>query len=404
MNRDRWLIYLAGLSRSAGVGLIGVILGLYLAEQAVNAVGIGIVIGTGLAANAVATFIVSLLGDRVGRKKTLLILSFLSSVGAIWFAISRDFVFLLLASFLGIMNGMGRDRGASSAIDQAILPTTTTNDNRTWAFAFYNVVLDLGNALGGLAALFPLFLRIQFQFSNLRSYQFGLCLYALLSFLSFLFYLGLSDKVEAALPLNLKHRRLSGDSKKTVFKLSSLFALDSLGSGFLSNALISYWFFMRFGVREEVIGPVFFVAHTANSLSHLFSAWLSKRIGIINTMVFTHIPSSLLLMIVPLAPSLSIAILFYILRECLVEMDVPVRQSYVVAVVNDEERTFASGITNLTRLLAWAVGPPFAGMVMRSLSLSAPIFMGGGIKICYDLLLFKAFRKRRPPEEITKHE
>jgi predicted MFS family arabinose efflux permease len=175
--------------------------------------------------------------------------------------------------------------------------------------------------------------------------------------------------------------------------------LDSLGGGFLTSALIAYWFFRRFSVAEESLGPLFFVLRLANAGSYLVAAWAARRIGLLNTMVFTHIPSSLFLIAVPFAPSFAWAVAMLLARECLVEMDVPTRQSYILAVVQPNERTYASGITNLTRNVAWATAPSFAGYFMQHLALAAPLFLGGGIKITYDLLLYVAFRRVKPPEE-----
>ena len=192
---------------------------------------------------------------------------------------------------------------------------------------------------------------------------------------------------------------VSSRSRAILTKISALFAIDSLAGGFLTTAMLSYFFFERFGASEGVIGGLFFGARLMNAVSHLGAAWLAKRIGLVNTMVFTHIPSSLLLVTVAFAPSFVVAAALFLLREGLVEMDVPTRQSYVLAVVEPEERTFASGITNLVRLAAWAVAPAFAGVLMNGDSMYLPLVLGAGMKISYDLLLWRAFRAVRPPEE-----
>jgi len=184
-----------------------------------------------------------------------------------------------------------------------------------------------------------------------------------------------------------------------VGKLSALFSLDALGGGLLSDALIAYWFFRRFGLTEESLGVLFFTVRLLNAASHLGAAWLARRIGLLRTMVFTHLPSSVFLILVPFAPSFKVAALLFLLREVMVEMDVPTRQSYVAPVVRPGERTFASGVTNLVRNLSWAIGSSFAGLFMQSVALSAPLAIGGGIKISYDLLLYRSFQKIRPPEE-----
>src|SRR6185436_16806187 len=194
---------------------------------------------------------------------------------------------------------------------------------------------------------------------------------------------------------------LTPSSRRILWRISALFALDSLAGGFLTTALLSYFFAERFGVSVALIGPLFFVARLANALSHLAAAWLARRIGLVNTMVLTHIPSSLLLISVAYAPSFPVAAGLFLLRESLVEMDVPTRQSYVMAVVRPEERTLASGVTHLVRMGAWAVAPAFAGLLMNSSSLMIPLVIGAAMKIAYDLLLWRAFRHVKPPEELA---
>ena len=192
---------------------------------------------------------------------------------------------------------------------------------------------------------------------------------------------------------------VSAEAKSTVARLSALFALDAFGGGFLTDALVAYWFFRRFGIAENKLALLFFLVHVLNALSHLGAAWLAKRIGLVRTMVFTHLPSSIFLIAASVVPSASWAVALFLLRESLVEMDVPTRQSYVAAVVRPSERTFASGVTNLTRNLSWATASSVAGWLMQRIAFSAPLFLGGGMKIVYDVLLWRAFRHLKPPEE-----
>jgi len=189
------------------------------------------------------------------------------------------------------------------------------------------------------------------------------------------------------------------ESRRIVAKISALFALDGLGGGFLTSALLTYFFFERFGVGGGTISLLFFGARVLNAFSHLGAAWLAARIGLVNTMVFTHIPSSLLLVTVAFAPNFAVAAILFLLREGLVEMDVPTRQSYVLAVVRPEERTAATGVTSLVRLAAWAVAPLLAGFFMQSVSLALPLVIGAAMKISYDILLYFSFRSVKPPEE-----
>jgi predicted MFS family arabinose efflux permease len=195
---------------------------------------------------------------------------------------------------------------------------------------------------------------------------------------------------------------LSPATRRTVAKFAALSGLDSLGGGFLTTALLGYWFLQRFGVDEAFLGPLFFAVRILNGVSHLGAAALARRFGLLNTMVFTHLPSSVLLLLVPLAPNLPVAVVLFLIREGLVEMDVPTRQSYIVAVVREGERLRAAGLSNLARSFAWAVAPAAAGSLMRFLSLSAPLVAGAGLKIIYDVALYRAFRHLKPPEEHSR--
>jgi MFS family permease len=209
--------------------------------------------------------------------------------------------------------------------------------------------------------------------------------------------LRLSPAVEA--PVRQAGPRLSHGSRGILLRISALFALDSLAGGLLTTALLAYFFHERFGVGADRVGLLFFAARVLNALSHMGAAWLARRIGLVNTMVFTHVPASLLLVTVAFAPSFPVAAVLFLLREGLVEMDVPTRQSYVMAVVRPAERTFASGLTHLVRMGGWAVGPAFAGLFMQGVSLLAPLILGAAMKIGYDGMLYAAFRRIRPPEE-----
>jgi len=303
-----------------------------------------------------------------------------------------------------MLNGTGTDRSASFVLDQAIIPGLAPDTRRTWNLAWYNVLLDGGGALGALSASLPVALQSRSSLSIESSYSAVFMAYGSLCITVALLYFFLSPRVEISGPSATakKARGLAPESRKVIAKLTSLFALDAFGGGFLTDALVSYWFFRRFGIAERELGFVFFAVHVLNALSHLGAAWLARRIGLIKTMVFTHLPSSIFLMAVPFAPSLKWALVFFLCREALVEMDVPTRQSYVAAIVRPQERTMASGVTNLARNIFWAVGSGVAGLLMQMVAFSAPLIAGGGAKVTYDLLLFRSFRGLRPPEELQR--
>ncbi len=399
--RDRVLISTAAFLRSFGVGLLGVILGIYLYRAGYSSLAIGIVVAAGLAGASLATLIISFAADRLGRKRSLLILSVLSAFGGLALALifSVPFFLLVVFAFAGMLNGTGTDRSPSYAIEQAIIPGLVPDSARTWNLAFYNALIDGGGSLGALAAGLPLFLQHRAGLSVFAAYKVLFLGYVGLSLAIAGVYAFLSPAVEAGIRSTLAAHRVVPETKKVLTRLTALFSLDAFGGGFLTDAIVAYWFFRRFGIAEQNLGLVFFTVHVLNAFSHLGAAWLAKRIGLVNTMVLTHLPSSLFLIAVPFAPSFKWAVLLFFCREALVEMDVPTRQSYVAAMVQPSERTFAAGITNLARNVFWAVGSASAGALMQALSFSAPLIVGGAAKVSYDVLLFRAFRKVKPPEE-----
>jgi MFS family permease len=403
---DRTRLFAAGFLRATGVGLTGVLLGLYLAETGVGAARLGLIVSLGLAGGALATLFVGLVADSLGRKRTFLVLSGLAIAGGAAIAAGAAGGALLLACTIGMINGMGRDRGAASTLEQAILPATAEARQRTRLLSWYHLTLDAGHATGSLLAGLPLLLRAWMGWDLVTSYRWTFAVYAALGVAGALFYAGLSNAIESDSPRTgqLALPRPSSGVRALVVRFASLSLLDSLGGGFLTAALISYWFFRRFGAGEEVLAPVFFAARVLNGISYLLAEGLARRIGLLNTMVFTHLPSSFFLLAVPFAPTLSIAIALFLAREILVEMDVPTRQSYLLAVVSPAERTFAASMVALTRNTAWAVAPVVAGWAMTTLAISAGLVAGAALKIIYDLSLFAAFRRLKPPEEKEERE
>ena len=394
---DRRILYAAAFVRALAIGMTGVIAGLYLAQLGLSPAASGLVIGGGLAGAALATLVATLRADRIGRRRLLVALSLLGAAGGAVVALGSSATVIAVAAVISMLNGMGRDRGAALVIEQAILPATVSDAERTRAFAWYNVLQDAGHALGALLAGAPALLRAAFGLGELQSLRIGMLFAALLALAAVALYPRLSRAVEPA--DGARRPPISPETRRTLWRISSLFTLDSLGGGFLTAAMVSFFFFRRFGVDEAVLGPLFFAARLLNALSHLGAAWLARRIGLVNTMVFTHIPSSVLLASVAIAPNFVVAAVLFLLREGLVEMDVPTRQSYVMAVVRPEERTVAGGVTQMVRTASWAVGPPFAGLFMQGLSLASPLVIAAAMKIGYDVLLYAAFRKLKPPEE-----
>lgn len=392
----RSTLYATAFLRAVATGATGVLLGVHLARRGLDPQEIGAVVAAGLAGAAVAALLATLRGDRIGRRRLLIALAALSAAGTLTFVAVDSPLPLALCAFLGMLNGMGRDRGAALVLEQAALPATTDDAGRTRVVAGYTMLQDVGHGLGALAAGLPTLL-VRSGWSPTDATGVALGATALIGLLSIPLY-GFAGRAldVGSVPTP---RAVSPSSRRHLARLSALFGLDSLAGGFLTTALLSYFFYERFGVAEAALGGLFFAARGLNALSHLGAARLARRFGLVNTMVFTHIPSSLLLVTVAFAPSFPVAAVLFLLREGLVEMDVPTRTSYVLAVVAPQERTFASGITNLVRLGGWALGPLAAGALMTPESLYPPLVVGAAMKIAYDLLLWRAFRGLPPPEE-----
>jgi len=393
-------LYAAAGARSFATSLVGVLLGLHLAATGLGAEQIGLVVGVGLAGGALGTALVAFEGDRWGRRATLGVTTVLSAAGLAGVALLDSTPLVALAAFVGMVNGMGRDRGPAQALEQSILADGVVDGERTRAFTRYTLVQDLCGACGALAAAAPAALRALSGMPLDAAYRWILGAAAVLSLAPLALYAGVAVARAPTTPSRLRWAvPLSPDARRRIGRLAGLFALDSLGGGFLAGSIVTYWFFRRFGMTAESLGLVFFSARCLNALSYLAAERLAGRIGLVRTMVFTHLPSSAVLLALPLVATPPVAVGLFLLREALVQMDVPARQSYIAAVTGAGERTFALAITSLVRNVGWAAGPALAGLFMATLGLGAPLVAGAGLKVVYDLALFGSFRHIRPPEE-----
>src|SRR5262245_40119312 len=337
---ERHILYVTAALRSITTSLVGVLIGVYLARLGLTGSQLGTTSSAGLVGAALAAGVATYLGDRFGRRRFLMALTVLSVAGTVAFALMDSPIGLAAAAFVGMLNGMGRDRGAALILEQAALPSTAGMEDRTQVIAWYTMLQDIGHAAGSLLAGVPTLLAATSGVTETSAHRLALYACAALGLIAITLYARLGPAIEST----SRHATLvvAPHSRAIITKISALFAIDSLAGGFLTTAMLSYFFFERFGVSEAVVGVLFFAARLMNAASHLGAAWLARRIGLVNTMVFTHIPSSLLLATVAVAPNAVVASILFLLREGLVEMDVPTRQSYVLAVVDPAERTFAS--------------------------------------------------------------
>jgi MFS family permease len=395
--RLRRILYAAAFLRALAIGMMAVLIGLYCARLGLSAAQIGVVLSSALWGAALATLLTMLAGVRVSERGLLVALTGLPVLGCALLLATDAFALVVAAAFVGMFNVNGRDRGAIPILEQAMFPATTTDDDRTRVFAWYNVLLDGGYAAGGLLAGLPTLLEAAAGMAPLASMKAALVIFCALYLASAVLYSRLPARVGEAAPAGL--RDLSPESRPIVAKISALFLLDAFAGGFVGSAIFAYWFSERFGATAATVAILFSVGRLLSAGSHFVAAWLAKRIGLVNTMVYTHVPSSLLLFTIVATDDFAWAAFFFLVRESLNEMDVPTRQSYVMAVVRPAERLAAAGATNLVRSVGWAMAPVFAGAMMQSVGLGLPLVFAGAAKISYDLLLWREFRRVKPPEE-----
>jgi MFS family permease len=395
--RLRRILYAAAFLRALAIGLMAVLIGLYAARLGLNAAQIGVVLSAALWGAALAALITLLLGPRVSQRALLVTLSALPVLAAAVLLSTEAFAVLAAAAFVGMFSVHGRDRGAIPIVEQALLPATTSDSRRTRVFAWYNVMLDAGYAAGGLLAALPTFFESSLGLQTIDAMRLALALFCVLYTAAAVLYARLPASLPGAVSVGLRH--LSPESRPIVTKISFLFFLDAFGGGFIGSALFAYFFAEQFGAPAAAIAVLFAAGRVLSAFSHLAAAWLARHIGLVNTMVYTHVPTSLLLFTIVASDRFEVAAVLFLLREALNEMDVPTRQSYVMAVVRPEERLAAAGITALVRSGGWAAAPVFAGMMMQAGGLGLPLVFAGITKLSYDLLLWREFRKVKPPEE-----
>lgn len=382
-------------TRTFGYGFTAVVLAIYLAllggSEAVVIAALSISLLSGAALNV----LVSHYGDRFGRRKAMLVFGLLMAAAGCILAVAPNFPVALAALFLGAASPTGTEVSPFLSIEQSIVAEVAQKGHRTRAFAVYNLLGSLGASAGALAAV-PFMIRLGTNPVSPDPLRPLFFLYAAIGLASV--------AISAALPatVELENRsdrvRLSPQSRSRVARLAALFAVDSLAGGFVLQGFVSLWFFTKYPESTAYLGVIFAAAGVLSAFSFLVAARLGERIGLIETMVVTHLPSNLLLIAIPLAPSFSLALAAYLARMALSQMDVPTRQAYLAGIVAREERTAANALTNVARNTTQALGPIGAGAAIAAISSSAPFFIGGGLKIAYDLAIFRAFRKVRPEE------
>jgi len=404
LSKDGKMILSARVARTFAYGFLSIIIGIYLKLTGFSEIQIGIVLSATLVNSVIFTLLASFYADRIGRKKILIIYGVLMGISGAIFLTTNNFAALIVAALIGTINVTGSETGAFLSIEQSVLPQTVSDvKKRTMIFAIYNTVGTFAMAAGVLLSGLPEFFVQAYGFNQIDSIKPLFLLYSIIAVAVTVIYFLLSKNIEVkANPVGGKGYQtntLSAESKKRIGKLSALFAVDSFAGGFVIQSIVSYWFFTKFGIDLPTLAMIFSIAGVITALSFLAATKIAGRIGLVNTMVTTHVASNILLILIAFAPIFPIALGLYLARMSISQMDVPTRQSYIAAIVDDKEITAAAGITNTSRNIAQAVSPSITGVIIQSLWLSAPFVIGGILKIAYDIGLYVNFRKIKPSEE-----
>lgn len=375
-------------------GALSVVLVVYLTSLGFTTSQIGLLLTLTLVGDTAVSLVLTTHADRVGRRRMLIGGAVLMALAGLVFALTSNFLVLVLAGTLGVISPSGNEVGPFLPIEQAALAQVVPPASTTSAFAWYTLAGAIATAVGSLSG--------GALSEGLHSYRFVLLLYAAIGLVLAISFARLSSRVEVAV-VNNRSLLGIGRSRRIVLKLASLFALDAFAGGFVVQGFAAYWFYLRFGAGPATLGAIFFGANVLAGFSALIASRLAARFGLLRTMVFTHLPSNVLLILVPLMPTLPLAVGVLFARFSISQMDVPTRQSYLMAVVDPGERSAAAGVTGVARTIGAAIAPVFAGWLFaRPTLIGVPFFLAGGLKIVYDLLLYKAFVQIRPREEVAR--
>ena len=390
-----------------GYGFLAVVLVLYLAAAGLDPLAIGIVLTLTLIGDVVISLWLTTNADRLGRRRVLMAGALLMLVAGVVFGATSWVPLLILAGAIGVISPTGNEVGPFLAVEQAALTQTVPDNRRTATFAWYNLAGYVATASGALAAGLVSQALLDGGVAAVDAYRAIVIGYAVIGAAMAIGFWRLGAAIEAppraAAAEGIRRRFGLERSKSIVLRLSILFSLDAFGGGFIPQSLIAYWFHLTFKVEPAALGAIFFAANLLAAVSSLSAVRIAARIGLINTMVFTHLPSNVLLFLIPLMPTLPLAVAVLLLRYVLSQMDVPTRQSYVMAVVDPDERSAAAGITGIARTTGAAISPSISTVLIASVGYAAlPFYLAGGLKIAYDLLMYRDFRNIRPPEEAAK--
>lgn len=381
-------------------GMLAVILALYLERIGLNKGAIGVLFAFTMLGDTLMSLFLTTRADRFGRRKTLIIGAFLMLGASVVFAFTSWFWLLVVAATIGVLSPSGNEVGPFLPVEQAALAEELSHEKRVGVIAWYNLTGYFATALGALLGGAGSQVLRHAGWSELASFKAVVIAHGLFGIVMAVLYAGLSNRVETqverpSVPVWLGLHK----SKGVVLRLSALFSIDAFAGGFVMQSLIAYWFHLRYGASTSQLGTILFFGNLFAGVSSLLAVRLAKRFGLVNTMVFTHIPSNILLILVPIAPNFETAVGLLLLRFCLSQMDVPTRQAYVMSVVDPDERSAAGGVTNVARSIGTSIAPIFTGFALAVPAAGIPFLVAGGLKIGYDLALWRLASKS-PPSSI----
>ncbi len=399
---DIKILFTTRIVRLFCYGFLSVILALYLVQVGLTEQQIGLLFTLTLAGDAGISLWLTTSADKFGRRRTLLVGALLMLGAGLVFILTNNIVLLMAAAIIGVISPSGNEIGPFLSVEQAGLTQIIPNEKRTHVFAWYNLAGSFATATGALSGGWLAQILQSRGWSALDAYKVVLGGYALGGLVLTILFLTVSSAVEVKEKISAETKVVLGlhRSRSVVMRLSALFALDAFAGGLIVQSLIAYWFHVKFGVDSGLLGSIFFGANILAGISALVAVPLARRFGLINTMVFTHVPSNLLLMLVPLMPNLPLAIGLLLARFSISQMDVPTRQSYTIAVVAPDERSAAAGVTGIARSVGASISPALTGIFLANPALfSVPFFLCGGLKLVYDLALYRSFSTMKAPEE-----
>jgi MFS family permease len=403
MDRDLVLLFATRTLRMAAYGGLAVVLALYLAAIGLDPTSVGLLLTATLAGDAIVSLWLAIHADRDGRRRTLMVGALLMVLGGVVFALTDQFAILIAAAVVAVLSPSGNEVGPFLSVEQAALSEIVPSARRTTILAWYQLVGSLATAAGSLIAGLVVQMLLDGGAEPAVAYRTVIVAYAVAGIGIGLLASRVSNRVESPAPADPSIARRFGlhRSQRVVAKLSALFALDAFGGGFVIQTVVALWFATRWGLEPAALGAIFFGANALAGLSGLVAARLAARFGLIATMVGTHIPSNILLILVPFMPTVELAVGLLLVRFSISQMDVPTRQSYTISVVDPDERSAAAGLTGVARSAGAAISPLLATPLVAAPILSGglPFVISGTLKIAYDLLLWREFRSVRPPEE-----